>query len=34
MKKEKRELFLKEFCFYFNHRKDFFLAVLNTIKLH
>ena len=29
----KRELFLKEFCFYFNHRRDFFISVFNLIKI-
>jgi hypothetical protein len=28
-----REKFLKEFCFYFNHRSDFFDAVFDLIKV-
>ncbi|KCZ79584.1 hypothetical protein H312_03029, partial [Anncaliia algerae PRA339] len=29
-----REVFLKEFCFYFNNRHDYFHAVLNLIKVN
>ncbi|KCZ78475.1 hypothetical protein H311_00491, partial [Anncaliia algerae PRA109] len=33
VKTEKRSEFLKEFCFYFNNRSNFFGAVINLIKV-